>query len=186
MHAFNVIRSAALRLAPASAVAPSLALGLVAAVAFAPKAPADMSYPGPVAHWLEQARQDCPAGFAAHDPIQTLSLTGDGRPGFIADPHRLTCAGEPHLFIGDGPASIELFVTLPSGEVVHTGGVRALSYQVVQSPQGGPPTLNFQTHDVGQPAGSVDSYRWDGRNFAVMNRSSMAYPPVNGPDREYQ
>src|SRR6201996_1864134 len=186
MHAFNLIRSAALRLAPVSAIVPGLALGLVAAVSFAPKAPADQAYPGPVAHWLEQAKSDCPAGFAAHDPIQTLSLTGDGRPSFIADPPRLTCAGEPHIFIGDGPASIELFVTLPSGEVVHTGGVRALGYQVVQSPQGGAPTLNFQTHDAGAPAGSVDSYRWDGRNFTVMNRASMAYPPVNGPDREYQ
>jgi hypothetical protein len=176
----NVIRSAAFRLAPASVMA------LAATVAFARQAPADINYPAPVTRWLEQARQDCPAGFATHDPIQTLSLTGDGRPGYIADPHRLTCAGEPHLFIGDGPASIELFVTLPSGEVVHTGGVRALSYQVMPSPQGGPPTLNFETHDMNQPAGSVDSYRWDGRNFALLNRSSMAYPPVNGPDSEYQ
>lgn len=180
MHRFDVVRSAALRLAPA------VAFAVIATAAFAREAPAQTNYPGPVARWLEQARSDCPAGFAAHDPIQTLSLTGDGRPGFIADPHRLTCAGEPHLFVGDGPASIELFVTLPSGEVVHTGGVRALGYQVTQSPQGGPPTLNFQTHDDGQPAGSVDSYRWDGRNFALMNRNSMAYPPVNGPDREYQ
>ena len=30
------------------------------------------------------------------------------------------------MFVGDGPSSIELFVTLPSGEVVHTGGVLAL------------------------------------------------------------
>jgi hypothetical protein len=180
MHALNVICFAALRLAPASALA------LAATFASAREAPAQMSYPGPVARWLDQARQDCPAGFQSHDPIQTLSLTGDGRPGYIADPHRLTCAGEPHLFIGDGPASIELFVTLPSGEVVHTGGVRALSYQVVPSPQGGPPTLNFDTHDPSQATGSVDSYRWDGRNFALLNRSSMAYPPVNGPDREYQ
>lgn len=180
MHPFNVIRSAALRLAPASAIA------VAAAISFAPKAPADTSYPGPVAHWLEQAKQDCKQGFSAHDPIQTLSLTGDGKPSFIADPHRLTCAGEPHLFVGDGPASIELFVTLPSGEVVHTGGVRALGYQVVESPQGGAPTVNFQTHDNGAPTGSVDSYRWDGRNFTVMNRASMAYPPVNGPDGEYK
>jgi hypothetical protein len=180
MHAINVIRFAALRLAPASAMA------LAATFAVAREAPAQMSYPGPVAHWLDQARQDCPAGFQSHDPIQTLSLTGDGRPGYIADPHRLTCAGEPHLFIGDGPASIELFVTLPSGEVVHTGGVRALSYQVMPSPQGGPPTLTFDTHDPDRATGSVDSYRWDGRNFALLNRSSMAYPPVNGPDREYQ
>src|ERR1700759_2971089 len=109
MHALNVIRFAALRLAPASAMA------LAATVPFAAQAPTN--YPGPVARWLEQAQSDCKQGFAAHDPIQTLSLTGDGRPGYIADPHRLTCAGEPHLFIGDGPASIELFVTLPSGEV---------------------------------------------------------------------
>ena len=180
MHALNVIRFAALRLAPASAMA------LAATVAIAAKAPAQTNYPGPVAHWLEQAQSDCKQGFAAHDPIQTLSLTGDGRPGYIADPHRLTCAGEPHLFVGDGPASIELFVTLPSGEVVHTGGVRALSYQVVPGPQGSAPTLTFDTHDPDRATGSVDSYRWDGRNFTVVNRASMAYPPVNGPDREYQ
>jgi hypothetical protein len=178
MHAYNVIRAAAFRLAPVSAIA--------VAVSLAPQARTEVAYPIPVTHWLDQAKQDCPKGFAAHDPIQTLSLTGDGRPSFIADPHKLTCAGEPHLFVGDGPASIELFVTLPSGEVVHTGGVRALSYEVVQNPQGGAPTLNFQTHEAGAPTGSVDSYRWDGRNFTVMNRASMAYPPVNGPDREYQ
>jgi hypothetical protein len=179
MHVFSFNRSAALLISPLTAVA--LAVGT-----FAPQASADPSYPAPVAHWLDQARQDCPTGFAAHDPIQSLSLTGDGKPGFIADPHRLTCAGEPHLFVGDGPASIELFVTLPSGEVVHTGGVRALSYQVMESPQGGPPTLSFQTHDAGDRAGSVDAYRWDGRSFTLLNRSSMAYPPVNGPDEEYK
>jgi hypothetical protein len=180
MRSFDVIRSAALLVVPASAIA------LAGSFAFARETPVETNYPGPVAHWLQQAQQDCPAGFQAHDPIQTLNLTGDGRPGFIADPHRLTCAGEPHLFIGDGPASIELFVTLPSGEVVHTGGVRALNYQVMQSPQGGAPTLTFETHDPSERAGSVDSYRWDGRNFALLNRNSMAYPPINGPDREYQ
>jgi hypothetical protein len=180
MRPLDVIRSAAFRLAPASLIA------LTATFSIAQAAPAETNYPAPVAKWLAQAKQDCPAGFQANNPIQTLSLTGDGQPGFIADPHRLVCAGEPHLFSGDGPASIELFVTLPSGETVHTGGVRALTYQVAQSPQGGAPTLTFETHDPAERAGSVDAYRWDGRNFALLNKTSMAYPPVNGPDREYQ
>ena len=59
-------------------------------------------------------------------------------------------------------------------------------FLVAQSPQGGAPTLTFETHDPAERAGSVDAYRWDGRNFALLNKSSMAYPPVNGPDREYQ
>ena len=45
---------------------------------------AQANYPAPVAHWLQQAQQDCPGGFQANNPIETLSLTGDGRPGFIA------------------------------------------------------------------------------------------------------
>jgi hypothetical protein len=170
MSRSNRARLAALGALPVSLVifgAPAIAAGMVAD-----------NYPAPVARWLQQAQQDCPAGFQAHDPIQAVSLTGDGRPGFIADPHRLTCAGEPHLFVGDGPSSIELFVTLPSGEVVHTGGVLALSYQVMSSPQGGPPTLVFQTHDPSERAGSVDSYRWDGQNFAILNKQSLAVPPA--------
>src|SRR5271167_2807245 len=110
MRPLDVIRSAAFRLAPASLIA------LTATFTIAQAAQTEMNYPAPVANWLAQAKQDCPAGFQANNPIQTLSLTGDDRPGFIADPHRLACAGEPHLFSGDGPASIELFVTLPSGE----------------------------------------------------------------------
>jgi hypothetical protein len=153
----------------------------------APDTHGDMSnLPGPVAAWIAQAKQDCPAGFQMHDPVQTVSLTGDGKPGYIADPHRLSCAGEPHVFSGDGPASIELFVTLPSGDVVHTGGVLALSYQVENAPNGGPPILAFTTHASGSATGSIEEYRWDGRNFTMLNRHSMAEPPVNGPDSEYQ
>ena len=146
--------------------------------AYAPQAYATR-FPPPVTEWLEHARQDCPAGFAAQNPIQTVDLTGDGRPGYIADPHRLTCAGEPHLFIGDGPASIELFVTLPSGEVVNTGGVVAFGYRVIPSPQGTPPTLSFQTQGSGGLPGNVDDYRWDGSNFTVLNRSAMEAPPAS-------
>ena len=91
MRSYDVIRSAALRLAPASVIA------LAATFAVAHAAPADTNYPAPVANWLAQAKQDCPAGFQANNPIQTLSLTGDGRPGFIADPHRLVCAGKMTL-----------------------------------------------------------------------------------------
>jgi len=141
---------------------------------------AQTNYPAPVAHWLQQAQQDCPGGFQANNPIETLALTGDGRPGFIADPHKLVCAQEPHLFKGDGPASIELFVTLPSGQVVHTGGVLALGYQVMPSPQGGPPTLSFETHESSERTGSLDSYRWDGQNFSILNKQSMAVPPTDG------
>jgi hypothetical protein len=171
MFTFNTVRLAALGVLPAS-------LLMVGAVANAATGTVADNYPAPVAQWLQQAQQDCPAGFQAHNPIQSVSLTGDGRPGYIADPHRLTCAGEPHLFIGDGPSSIELFVTLPTGEVVHTGGVLALSYQVMQSPQGGAPTLVFQTHGASERTGSMDSYRWDGRNFAVLEQRSLAVPPA--------
>ena len=161
-------------------------LAIVPAVAGA-AVPAGADLPGPVAAWLSQARQDCPSGFQARgDAIRPFSLTGDGRPGYIADPHKLSCASEPHLFVGDGPASIELFVTLPSGEVVHTGGVRALGYQVMPAPQGGAPIIAFQTHGEGDAVGSIDDYRWDGQNFAMLNRQSMARPPVDGPDSEYQ
>jgi hypothetical protein len=142
--------------------------------------------PGPVADWLVQAKEDCPAGFQSQDAVQSVSLTGDGRPSFIANPHRLTCAGEPHLYGGDGPASIELFVTLPSGEVVHTGGVLALGYQIQDAPGGGAPIIAFTTHESAVPTGSIDDYRWDGRNFALLNRQSMAQPPVDGPDRDYE
>ena len=180
MRSYFIRHFAVRRLAPASFVL------MAATGTFAKPNAIDANLPQPVAAWLAQAQRDCPAGFQAKDPIESVNLTGDGRPGFIADPHRLVCAGEPHLFSGDGPASIELFVTLPSGQTVHTGGVRALAYQVMQSPQGGPPTLSFQTHEDGERAGSVDSYRWDGHNFALLDKNSMAAPPVNGPDREYQ
>ncbi len=166
-----------------------LAAPLLAAVpaTAAMAAPSGVDLPGPVADWLSKARQDCPSGFRAReDVIRSYSLTGDGRLGYVADPHRLSCAGEPHLFVGDGPASIELFVTLPSGEVVHTGGVVALGYQVMPTPQGGPPVIAFQTHGAGDATGAIEDYRWDGQNFALLNRQSMALPPVNGPDSEYQ
>ena len=180
MRSFDTNRFAALRFIPA-------ALMLLAAPLAPAKQPtADASLPQPVAAWLDKARQDCPNGFQNRNAVEAVDLTGDGRPGYIANPHSLVCAGEPHLFSGDGPASIELFVTLPSGEVVHTGGVRALGYQVMPGPQGGAPTLAFQTHEENERAGSVDSYRWDGHNFELLNKSSMATPPVNGPDADYQ
>lgn len=163
-----------------------------AAVALALTVPAaaavqDSNLPPPVTAWLAQAKQDCPAGFEVRQgAVETAELTGDGRAGYVIDPHRLVCAGSPHLFIGDGPASIELFVTLPSGEVVHTGAVLALSYRIEPSAQGGPPILAFQTHEPSERAGSIDTYRWDGKNFALLNRSSMAAPPVSGPDKDYQ
>ena len=181
MRPLNAFRIAAFQLAPATL------LLLTASVAFAKQTPpVQTNLPQPVAAWLAQAKQDCPQGFENRNAVESVDLTGDGRPGYIANPHNLVCAGEPHLFSGDGPASIELFVTLPSGEVVHTGGVRALGYRVMPSPQGGAPTLAFQTHEENERAGSVDSYRWDGRNFELLNKSSMAAPPVNGPDAEYQ
>jgi hypothetical protein len=163
----------------------SCMLFLVGTNAMAATAPDPANLPKPVADWLTQARDDCPAGFQVQDAIQTLSLTGDGRPGFIANPHRLSCAGEPHLYGGDGPASIELFVTLPSGEVVHTGGVLALGYQIQDAPGGGAPVIAFLTHNSDAATGSIDDYRWDGRNFALLNKQSMAEPPVGGPDSEY-
>jgi len=149
---------------------------LVAAM-IAGSAGAAADLPAPVADWMAKAQRDCPSGFADKGAVQTADLTGDGRPGYIIDPHRLVCAGEPHLFVGDGPASIELFVTLPTGEVVHTGGVLSLAYQVAPSGEGGPPVLSFQTHDPKSPTGSVDSYRWDGQNFALIGQRSMALPP---------
>jgi hypothetical protein len=145
------------------------------------------SYPPAVQQWLDQARSDCRAGFAAHNPIQTVdNLGGGGRPGYIADPHRLTCAGEPHLFIGDGPASIELFVTLRSGEVVHTGGVLAFGYQVSNSGRG-PATVSFRTQGTGGAPDTVDDYRWNGNNFTILNRSASAAPPAeyNAPPPGY-
>ncbi len=169
-----------------AAFAPLSMMLLTAPAAFASSSTPATNLPPPVAAWLSKAKQDCPTGFSADNPIETLDLTGEGRPGYIANPHRLSCAGEPHLFVGDGPASIELFVTLPTGEVVHTGGVRALGYQVMPGAGGGAPTLTFQTHEDGERAGSIDAYRWDGHNFALLNKSSMAAPPVGGPDREYQ
>ena len=171
-------------------IAATLALGLSGAPGLTGAAHAamrDANLPGPVADWLAQAKQDCPAGFEARDgAVQTVELTGDGRSGYIIDPHHLVCAGSPHLFIGDGPASIELFVTLPSGEVVHTGAVRALDYRIEPSTQGGPPILAFETHEESERAGSVDKYRWDGKNFALLTKSSMAAPPVDGPDADYR
>ncbi len=164
----------------------ALLLGLSMPAAIGAPATTGVNLPQPVGAWLAQAKQDCPAGFQSDNPIETLDLTGDGRPGYIANPHRLSCAGEPHIFVGDGPASIELFVTLPSGEVVHTGGVRALGYQIMPSPQGGAPILAFQTHEDNERAGSIDTYRWDGHNFTLLNKAPMSAPPVDGPDREYQ
>jgi hypothetical protein len=164
------------------------ALLLLARLDPAQAAPASVqqNLPQPVADWLKQAKDDCPAGFQAQNAIESVSLTGDGRPGFIANPHRLSCAGEPHLYGGDGPASIELFVTLPSGAVVHTGGVLALGYRIEDAPGGGAPIVAFTTHESSERAGSIDDYRWDGRNFALLNRQSMAQPPVGGPDSEYE
>ena len=180
MSPLNGIRSATLLIAP-------MALVLTATAALAKQnPPAETSLPPPVAAWLAQAKQDCPQGFENRNAVESADLTGHGRPGFIADPHKLVCAGEPHLYQGDGPASIELFVTLPTGEVVHTGGVRALAYQLMPGAPGAPPTLSFQTHEDGERAGSIDNYRWDGRNFTLLNKSAMAYPPVSGPDSEYQ
>ncbi len=174
MRSITFLCSAARRLAPASVVL------LATTGAFAKQTPVDANLPQPVAAWLTQAQRDCPAGFQAQNPIQSVDSDRHRAAGYIADPHRLVCASEPHLFSGDGPASIELFVTLPSGEVVHTGGVRALAYQVMPSPQGGPPTLAFQTHESAERTGSVDNYRWDGHNFALLNKNSMARPPVDG------
>lgn len=146
----------------------------------------DDNLPGPVNDYLEQARQDCPVGFQAKGAVEEVDLTGDGRPGYIINPHRMVCAGSPHLFGGDGLASIELFVTLSSGQLVHTGAVLALGYRIESSPKGGPPIIAFQTHDEADRAGSIDHYQWDGRNFALLDRRSMAAPPVDGPDAEYQ
>jgi hypothetical protein len=161
----------------------------VLAVSFAGAAMAavqDANLPPKIVDYLAQARQDCPAGFQARGAVEEADLTGQGRPAYIVNPHRMVCAGSPHLFGGDGPASIELFVTLPSGELVHTGGVLALGYRIDPSPQGGAPIIAFQTHDTGERAGSVDRYRWDGRNFALLERHSMAVPPVDGPDKDFQ
>ncbi len=133
--------------------------------------------PPPVAEMIVQAREDCPAGFKDEGAVQSVSLTGDGRPSYILDPHRLACAGSPHLFSGDGPSSIELFVTLPSGQVVHTGGVVALAYSVQPSADGGAPILAFETHGVADRAGTISAYRWDGKNFSLLRQQSMAMPP---------
>ncbi len=135
-------------------------------------------WPTPVADWLDQAKRDCPAGFQDRGAVDVQSLTGDGQPGYIADPHKLTCAGSPHLYGADGPASIELFVTRPSGQVVHAAGILALGYKVV-TPAGGPPVLAFETHNAADRAGSIDSYRWDGSGFTLINQSSMAEPPAD-------
>jgi hypothetical protein len=175
MERSRVLRGAATGFASAALVA----LGAHAAIQ-------GDDLPGPVNDYLAQAHQDCPVGFEAKGAVEQVDLTGDGRPGYIINPHRMACAGSPHLFGGDGPASIELFVTLPSGELVHTGSVLALGYRIEPGPQGGPPTIAFQTHDEADRAGSIDHYRWDGRNFALLDRRSMAAPPVDGPDSEYQ
>jgi len=135
------------------------------------------SFPQPVADWIQQARTDCPGGFADRGAVHEADLTGDGRTGYLADPHLLSCAGSPHLFGGTGPASIELFVTAPSGAVVHTGGVLALGYHIEPAPSG-PPTIVFDTHDIKDETGSFDAYRWDGHNFAMVDHKSMAAPPV--------
>lgn len=138
---------------------------------------ANVELPQPVANWLAQAKSDCPGGFADHGAVKQADLTGDGRPAYIADPHALTCAGSPHMFGGSAPASIELFVTAPSGDVVHTGGVLALGYHIDSSPAGAP-TIIFDTHDERDEAGSLDAYRWDGHNFQLISHKSMVAPPV--------
>ncbi len=162
-------------------VALILALPLLAAVPADAAAPAPAaSYPQPVADWLDKARQDCPGGFASQPGVvRSFDLTGTGAPSYVIDPHFLSCAQEPHLYVGDGPASIELFVTLPSGRVVHTGGVVAMGYRVVPNTGGGAPVIAFDSHDANERAGSVDSYRWDGQNFALLTKSSMAVPPLD-------
>ncbi|HLG86184.1 MAG TPA: hypothetical protein VKZ79_03200 [Alphaproteobacteria bacterium] len=149
------------------------ALGLFASRS----AVASAELPQPVADWLAQAKSDCPGGFADHGAVKEVDLTGDGRPAYVADPHALSCAGSPHMFGGSAPASIELFVTGPSGNVVHTGGVLALGYRIDPTP-GGPPTIIFDTHDTKDEAGSFDAYRWDGHNFQMIHHTSMAAPPV--------
>jgi hypothetical protein len=133
--------------------------------------------PTPVVDMLEKAKDDCPAGFKDDGAVQQTSLTGDGKPSYIMDPHKLACAGSPHLFSGDGPSSIELFVTLPSGKVVHTGGVVALAYTIQPAPDGGAPIVAFETHADGERAGTISSYRWDGQNFNMLRRQSMDIPP---------
>lgn len=55
MRSLDVIRSAAFRLAPASLIAAT------ATFTIAQAAQTDMNYPAPVAKWLAQAKQDCPA-----------------------------------------------------------------------------------------------------------------------------
>jgi hypothetical protein len=133
--------------------------------------------PAPVVDMLSKARDDCPAGFKDDGAVQQTSLTGDGKPSYIMDPHKLACAGSPHLFSGDGPSSIELFVTLPSGQVVHTGGVVALAYTIQPGPDGGAPIIAFETHADGERAGTISFYRWDGQNFNMLRRQSMDIPP---------
>ena len=136
-----------------------------------------VALPQLVVDWIAQAKSDCPGGFADHGAVKQVDLTGDGRPGYIADPHALSCAGSPHLFGGSAPASIELFVTAPAGNVVHTGGVLALGYHI-QPSAGGPPEIVFETHNLQDDAGSFEAYRWDGHNFAMLSHTSMAIPPA--------
>jgi hypothetical protein len=133
--------------------------------------------PGPVADWIAKARQDCPKGFSDAGAVEKIPLTGDGRAGYAIDPHKFACDAAPGLYGGLGPASIELFVTLPSGQVVHAGGVVALGFKVTPYPDGGAPVIAFDTHEVKERAGSVDRYRWDGSRFAIMDRRSLALPP---------
>jgi hypothetical protein len=170
--AFPLRATALLALLLASGLAP----GACAESGPAVPGPARADLPPPVAGWLAQAQQDCPAGFHDGGAIVTAPLTGDGKPGYIADPHKLTCAGEPHLYGAGGPASIELFVTLPDGQVVHSSGVLALGYQIVEG-EGGAPVIAFQTHNLADRAGSIDSYRWDGQGFTLISQRSMALPP---------
>ncbi len=146
----------------------------------------DGNFPPAVANWLDEARRSCPVGFEAKGAVEQADLTGEGRPAFIANPHRLSCAGSPHVFGGDGAAPIELFVTLRSGETVHAGSVLAIGYKIRPSPNGGAPVIEFQTHDPDERAGSFDRYRWDGRSFSMQGRNSMAAPPVDGPDQDFQ
>jgi len=140
---------------------------------------ADAPQPQPVADWLAQARRDCPAGFADNGAIQAADLTGDGRTGYIADPHRLSCAGSPRQFGGRDPAPIALFVADAAGNVARAAEIVALGYRIAPAAQGGAPTIIFETHDVKDAAGSFESYRWNGRAFAAVGRRSMAMPPID-------
>jgi hypothetical protein len=136
-----------------------------------------MQFPPAVAEYVDQARRDCPAGFQAGQAVETADLTGSGQPGYIVDPHKMSCAGSPHLFGGSGPASIELFALNGAGQVAHKTGVLALAYKIVPAEAGGAPVIAFTTHNTTDAAGSIDSYRWNGTDFGLISHRSMAGPP---------